>query len=65
MHIDTLVTQLKRLWKESGCSFDEFLILVDEVNPELAQVFEKNMYNKEFFVELHLGNMQSALRRVI
>lgn len=64
MHINDIVTMMTRLWEESGCSFDEFIVLVDEVDPELATLFEKNVFNRDFFVELHLKNMQSALRKV-
>jgi hypothetical protein len=64
MHINTIIAMMTQLWQESGCNFDEFLVLVDEVDPELAALFERNTFNRDFFVELHFKNMQSALRKV-
>lgn len=65
MHINTLVTVLNRLWKESGCNFDEFILLLDFVDPDLADAFEHGALHTNVFIDLHLGNMHTALRKVL
>lgn len=61
MHIQELVRLVAEAWRVSDGNYDEFILLVDNFCPSLADMFEDGQLHRAVFIGLHMKTFRTAI----